>query len=93
MLSGVVGSIKWGHYTAAAINGYSVTPTNKARTQWRLVATVVLADAFKMAQTNPPLVFVAKHAKGEWCWPITTLTRTEASLTATLGPPQALVSK
>jgi hypothetical protein len=89
VLSGVVGAIKWGHYTAAAINGYSVTPTNKARTQWRLVATVVLADAFKMAQT--PLVFTAKHAKGEWRWPIETLARSEASLTATLGPPQALV--
>lgn len=89
MLSGVVGSIKWGHYTAAAINGYSVTPMNKARTQWTLVATVVLADAFKMAQT--PLVFTAKHAKGEWRFPIKTLARTESRLTATLGPPQALV--
>lgn len=89
MLSGVVGSIKWGHYTAAAINGYSVTPTNKARTQWRLVATVVLADAFKMAQT--PLVFTAKHAKGEWRFPITALARTDYRVTATLGPPQAVV--
>ena len=29
MLSGVIGSIKWGHYTAAAIHGYTVAPTDK----------------------------------------------------------------
>jgi hypothetical protein len=88
VLSGVVGHIKWHHYTAAAIHGYTVTPTNQARTQWTLTATVVLADAFKMAQT--PLVFTAKHAKGEWRFPIHTLARHDASLTATLGPPQPL---
>jgi hypothetical protein len=87
VLSGVVGHIKWGHYPAAAINGYSVTPTNKARTEWSLVATVVLDNPFNMAQS--PLVFVAKHAKGEWQWPIKTLTRTEYRLTATLGAPVA----
>jgi hypothetical protein len=90
VLSGVLGSIKWGHYTAAGIHGYTVTPTNRAQTEWTLTATVVLADAFKMAQTKPPLVFVAKHAKGEWCWPIKTLARTEYGLTATLGPPHAV---
>ena len=89
MLSGVIGAIKWGHYTAAAIHGYTVSPTDKTLTAWTLTATVVLADAFKMAQT--PLVFTAKHAKGEWRWPIKTLARSETSLTATLGPPQSLV--
>jgi hypothetical protein len=85
MLSGVVGLIKWHHYTAAAINGYTVT-RNKAGTVWALTATVVNADAFKMAQA--PLTFVAKHAKGEWCFPIVRLDRHDATLTATLGPPQ-----
>jgi len=84
-VSGVVGSIKWHHYPAAAINGYTVAPLNKARTEWRLTATVVLADAFKMAQT--PLTFVAKHAKGEWQFPIKRFTRDEYRLSATLGPP------
>ena len=91
MLSGVVGSIKWHHYPAAAINGYRVTPTNKARTEWSLVATVVLSDAFKMAQT--PLVFVAKHKKGEWRFPIKHFARADARLTATLGPPQSITTK
>ncbi len=84
MLTGVVGYVKWRYYTAAAINGYAVTPAAGGR--FALVATVVLDDAFKMAQT--PLTFVAKHAKGEWRWPIQTLTfdRDHHQLTATLGP-------
>lgn len=85
MLAGVVGSIKWHHYPAAAINGYHVAPLNKARTEWSLTATVVLSDAFKMAQR--PLTFVAKHAKGEWEFPIVSMTRTEYRLTARLGAP------
>jgi hypothetical protein len=91
MLAGVVGHIKWGHYTAAAINGYTVAPTSKARTAWTLTATVVLSDAFKMAQS--PLVFVAKHAKGEFRFPIVRMFRNDYRLTATLGPPQHLVNR
>jgi hypothetical protein len=89
MLTGVVGLIKWHYYTAAAINGYTVT-RNKAGTVWALTATVVSADAFKMAQT--PLTFVAKHAKGEWRFPIVSpvsVQRDTYQLTATLGPPQS----
>lgn len=84
MLSGVVGHIKWHYYTAAAINGYTVS---KARDgTWSLVATVVLSDAFKMAQT--PLTFAAKHVKGEWRWPIKSFTvDSNHRLTAQLGPP------
>lgn len=89
MLTGVVGLIKWGvppgWYTAAQIEGYTVT-RNKAGTVWALTATVVLADSFKMAQT--PLTFIAKHAKGEWRFPIVTMTRVEHQLSATLKPPQ-----
>jgi hypothetical protein len=90
MVSGVVGAIKWGHYTAAAINGYTVTPTSKARTEWSLRATVVLADAFKMTQS--PLVFVAKHRRGEWRFPIVGMERRRDGLyqgpfSARLGPP------
>ena len=91
-LAGQIGSIKWGHYTAAAILGYVVTPKNRALTEWTLTATVVLADAFKMAQS--PLVFTAKHAKGEWRFPITAMDRRKDGLYqgpfyAQLGPPEA----
>ena len=86
MLTGVVGHIKWRYYTAAAINGYTVT-RNKAGTVWSLTATVVLSDAFKMAQT--PLTFVAKHAKGQWTFPIVSMivNGDTHQLTARLGPP------
>jgi hypothetical protein len=46
----------------------------------------VLSDAFKMAQT--PLTFTAKHAKGEWRWPIRSHTIVNGRLTAQLGPPE-----
>ena len=90
MLTGVVGAVKWHHYTAAAINNYTVSPMNKARTSWSLTATVVLADAFKMAQAD--LTFVAKHAKGEWEFPIVAFPRRpdgqyQGLFTATLGAP------
>jgi hypothetical protein len=87
MLKGVVGHIKWHYYTAAAINDYTVVRDRKTG-KWSLSATVVLSDAFKMAQR--PLTFTAKHAKGEWRWPIESvqLHPDTHRLTATLGPPQ-----
>jgi len=66
-VTGVVASLKWGYYFAASINGYTVTirrnRQTKART-WRLVATVIQCDAFKLTQR--PLMFIAPHDKGEW---------------------------
>lgn len=96
MLTGVVGSIKWHYYTAAAIEGYTVTRSKDGR-RWTLAATVVLSDAFKMAQT--PLTFTALRAKhgldghtvvkSEWRWPILSIIeRTDHHLTARLGPPE-----
>ena len=82
-LRGTVGAIRWFHYTAAAINGYTVTPTESERLS--LVATVVMKDAFKLSQR--PLVFEAPHKQGAWKWPIVTFTLAEnGRLTATLGP-------
>jgi len=93
-LTGRVGSIKWHYYTAAAIEGYAVT--RSADGQWGLTATVVLSDAFKMAQR--PLVFAAlrtKHGvdghtvvKSAWRWPILSHVLTDHALTARLGPPE-----
>lgn len=80
-ITGVVASIAWHYYTAAAINGYTVT--RAADGSWRASGTVVLSDAFKLAQR--PLTFIAPHANGEWRWPIDTLTVANGRLTATLG--------
>lgn len=83
MLTGVVGRIAWHYYTAAALNGYSVAPTKRG--EWSLTATVVLSDAFKLSQR--PLTFVAKHAKGEWRFPVLSFDLRDHNLTARLGPP------
>jgi hypothetical protein len=89
-------SIRWHHYTAAAIEGYHIAPCNKAGTAWDLVATVVLSDKFKMAQT--PLVFVAMRTKkgldgtcvvkAEWRFPIKSCQLDAHQLTARLGAPE-----
>jgi hypothetical protein len=86
-IRGVVGQITWSYYTAAAINGYTVTRTKAG--QWSLAATVVVANAYNLRQR--PLMFVAPHAKGEWRWPIESLDmvtdRGPNQLQATLGAP------
>lgn len=85
MIDGVVAAIKWQYYTAAAINGYRVSCTKDG--QWSASGIVVLADAFKMAQR--PLLLVAKHKKGEWRWPIRSMTIGPDGhrWSALLGPP------
>jgi hypothetical protein len=65
-IRGVVGQITWGYYTAARLEGYTVTRSKAG--VWSLHGTVVLADPFKIKQR--PLLFVAPHDKGEWRWPI-----------------------
>lgn len=86
VVKGVVGQIKWHYYVAVALHNYTVTRTDD---QWSLRATVVLSDAFKMAQR--PLVFVAPTQQGEMRWPIETLAfdRDTHQLVAQLGPPDA----
>jgi len=66
-ITGVVASIRWADYTAAAVNGYTATrdPVTKA---WSVTGLLVIADAFKLTQR--PLRFVAPFTGGEWTWPI-----------------------
>lgn len=87
VVEGVVGEIRWTYYTAAAINGYRLTWDPEAR-RWSLAATVVLADAFKMAQR--PLVFVAAVQGAEWEFDMQSfdLPGLRGPLSATLGSPR-----
>jgi hypothetical protein len=88
MLKGVVGYIRWRIYTAAQVEGYTVT-RNKAGTVWNLTCNLVHTNAFNLAQT--PLTFVAtfvgRDGKGKWTFPIISHTRVEHRFTAVLGPP------
>jgi hypothetical protein len=86
-IRGTTGHIKWGYYAAAAIRGYVITRKGGV---WRVQATVVHCDAFKLKQK--PLIFVAdyKTKKGEprdWRWPIDEMNLERGVLTAKLGAP------
>jgi len=76
---GVHATITWSYYTAATVNGYSISRDTAGA--WRLRATVVSANAYNLRQR--PLVFVATHAKGAWYWPIEELVHAADSLVIT----------
>lgn len=82
-VKGVVAQIKWSYFTAAAINGYTVT--RSADNTWALRATVVMSDSFKLSQR--PLLFVAPHQSGDWRWPIEEIDISNGAVTARLGQP------
>jgi len=76
---GVHATITWAYYTAAEINGYTIT--RDAAGSWRLRATMIKANAYNLRQR--PLVFVARHDKGAWYWPIRELVTAPDGLTVT----------
>jgi hypothetical protein len=80
-IRGVIGRVEWGYFTAAAIHGYTVTRTADT---WRLRASVVMADAYKLAQR--PLLFVAPTQRGEWRWRVRRYDLAAHTLTAELEP-------
>jgi hypothetical protein len=88
VIEGVVGELRWNYYRAAEITGYRVTWSSSER-RWSLAATVVLADAFKIAQR--PLRFVARVRDAEWEWDMDTIefTGLRGPLTATLSAPRS----
>ncbi|HEY6360536.1 MAG TPA: hypothetical protein VIX63_05500 [Vicinamibacterales bacterium] len=82
-IRGVRGVVRWGAYgTAAEVAAYTITPL--AAGGLELVATFMSADRFQLTQR--PLAFIAPVAGGAWRWPIETITGTETTLRATLGP-------
>ena len=82
-VTGVTADLRWGYHRAGTLRAWTVTKSDEI---WSLTATVVSADAFRVAQR--PLVLVAPHAHGAWRWPVVELQIAGASLTATLGPPE-----
>jgi hypothetical protein len=87
---GVVAEIRWHTYTAAGIRGYTIARTQAGGLTVR--ATVLLSDAFKLAQR--PLTFVMPVRLGkppyqrdhEYRYPMETFTLRDGALEATLGP-------
>lgn len=84
-IAGVHGRVVWGYFDAARITRYALVRTSLIPETWRLTATVVQPDTFKLRQV--PLMFVAWHQGGEWRWPIVEVITIERDqLTAQLGP-------
>ena len=85
MLTGVDGQIRWHHYPAAAVHGYTAVRA-KDRQTWSLVGIVGVTNAFNLTQV--PLTFVVTHPKGgAWRWPVVSLVVDQNHrLTAKLGP-------
>jgi hypothetical protein len=90
---GVTAEICWtprdGRYTAAGIRGYTIAKTPGGLS---LRATVLLSDAYKLAQRPLTLVLPVRLGKPpkqrdhEYRYPITTFTLRDSVLDATLGP-------
>jgi len=85
-IRGRVAAVKWAYYTAAAVEGYTVTHDKIAG--WTVAGALVpgAVDAFKLAQR--PLFFVAPFKRGAWRWEIRTFTRgpTAGDLRPRSGP-------
>ncbi len=85
---GLTGSLHWGYLQAAGLGAYTITKDEHG--VWRLTATVETQnDVYvQSALAAGRLLMVAPHDHGAWRWPILTLQIADASLTATLGPPE-----
>lgn len=77
------GTVRWGYYAAAAVRDV-ILEWDLAAKEYRLKATVVTADTFRLSQQ--PLVFQIAHDKGVWRWPVKSLQVADGTLTAVLGP-------
>jgi hypothetical protein len=85
-IPGLDGSIYWGYQLAASIRDIRITIPRRGTNGHRTArATLVMTDAFRMAQR--PLIFAVRHAKGEWRWPIEEVTLQGGVVTARLGAP------
>ena len=87
---GVVAEIRWHSYTAAGIRGYVLRRAPSGDLTVR--ATVLLSDAFKLAQRPLTLIIPARIGKAphqrdvEYVYPIDSYTLRDSALEATLGP-------
>ena len=86
MLTGIVASIRWTYFNAAAINGFTITRDKDTR-QWEISGHIVIADPFKL--TQQPLYLRVPHKHGYWEWPIVSaVPRHCGPFVAALGAPR-----
>ena len=87
---GVIAEIRWHTYTAAGIRGYTIVRAPAGGLSLR--ATVLLSDAYKLAQRPLTVVLPVRLGKPphqrdhEYRYPLETFTLVDGAFTATLGP-------
>jgi len=81
-LKGPVAELRWSYRRAASLGAWSLDATGD---RGRLTAQVLKADAYQVSQR--PIVFVVPRPGGHvWRWPVTELSITGTTLSASLGP-------
>jgi tripartite-type tricarboxylate transporter receptor subunit TctC len=80
---GAVGRIMWSYFTAATVQGYTLTKHQAGG--WTMDGHVADANPFNLTQR--PLVFHVPHKKGVWHWPVVSVTIQDRYLVARLGDP------
>lgn len=84
-MRGPAAEIRWAYYTAAGLGPWTleVSPTGGT-----VSAPVLSQDAGRLTQTG--LTFVVPRPNGvPWRWPIRSLTVTDTTITAQVGPMEA----
>ena len=87
VIRGQTAQIRWAYYVAAGVEGWQLVqrpPQAGRRPSWSVVARVVGADKFKMAQR--PLLFVTEVNQRRWLFPMETFWIEGDRLIGTLGP-------
>jgi hypothetical protein len=84
-IRGVVAHIKWSWYQAAALHGYTIVVNKKTR-QGTLVGTVVVSDAFKMAQRPLELVVLMQPKDKRWAIASHEFNKATGTIRAILSP-------
>lgn len=78
------GEVRWGYHLAATLRDLRITIPRTRTGARTLRASLVTANAFQL--TQPGLTLVVPFGKGGW--PITAITVTAGTVTASLGPPE-----
>ena len=84
-ITGAAGTILHGYRDAVVLTAWRITRV-KEEGCWILRGTIARVN--RVEARAKPLLFTAPRPGGFWAWPIQTMDLGEASLRATLGPPE-----
>lgn len=79
-LTGRFGELRWGYRRVAELGPWSLT--NQGNGTGTFTGTVANCDAFGCEQA--PLIVVVPAGSSQWRWPVVSLSRDGANVTATL---------